>query len=76
VSDHTWTNTVQQAAPIIRVRINLSSTVKEGYRLGEATVEWTGSPDPDWDTISGALRMAAMLGQEHAAALNSGEDLV
>lgn len=38
------------ANPRIRIRMAHVSTVKEGWRLGESTVEWEGEvDDPTWE---------------------------
>lgn len=43
-------------APTIRVRIAHASTIKEGWRLSETTVEWVGPiTDPDRES---AMRIA------------------
>lgn len=66
--------TMQQSKPIIRTRINIESTVKDGFRLGEVTVEWTGQGIPDWHTINDVLRSASDVGRERADALNTEND--
>jgi hypothetical protein len=66
--------TVHQSAPTIRVRLQHSNTIKEGWRLSETTVEWTGQGDPDWIGISHALIHAGDVGREHARSMNETGD--
>lgn len=54
-------------APTIRLRINHSHTLKEGWRLSETTVEWSGPGKPDETAIQDALLTAQHLGQREAA---------
>lgn len=57
--------------PTIRLRINHSHTLKEGWRLSETTVEWSGPGKPDEAAITDALLTANHLGQREAALRNA-----
>lgn len=57
--------------PTIRIRINHAHTLKEGWRLSETTVEWTGPGTPDEAAIQDALLTAQHLGQREAALRNA-----
>jgi hypothetical protein len=52
--------------PTIRVRLQHSHTLKEGWRLSETTVEWTGEGNPDWKAIEGAQQGAFAVGANEA----------
>lgn len=54
------------ADPEIRVRIAHASTVKDGWRLSETTVEWTGSGEIPWERLKGVQRRAHEIGHKEA----------
>ena len=58
--------------PIIRVRLQYTSTIKDGWRLGEATVEYTCGNDGviDWDRIKAESTQAFEIGNSEAARQN------
>jgi hypothetical protein len=56
--------------PTIRVRLQHSHTLKEGWRLSETTVEWSGEGEIDWQTIDSALRGASLIGNNEAVIRN------
>lgn len=57
----------------IRVRLQHSSTIKEGWRLSETTVEYTSGDDGviDWQSIENELVNAAIVGNRQAAERNA-----
>jgi hypothetical protein len=57
--------------PTMRTRIQHTHTLKEGWRLAETTVEWSGAGEPDEAAIRNALIQSAHLGQLEAAARNA-----
>jgi hypothetical protein len=59
------------AQPTMRTRIQHTHTLKEGWRLAETTVEWSGAGEPDEAAIRNALIQSAHLGQLEAAARNA-----
>lgn len=52
----------------MRIRIAHTVTLKEGWRLGETTVEWNGpADDPSWEqSMAQALRRSYKLGKAEA----------
>lgn len=52
--------------PTVRVRLQHTHTLKEGWRLSESTVEWSGAGTPDWESIAGQLRATAVYGRTEA----------
>lgn len=67
-------DTVTARGPQVRVRIQHTSTVKEGWRVGETTVEYTSGSDGtiDWDRIEDEMRSAFISGSREAAVRNAG----
>lgn len=68
-SAHTVEVGTQQ--PTMRMRLQHSHTLKEGWRLSEATVEWSGVGDPDEAAIEKALLTSWNLGQREAVLRNA-----
>lgn len=69
-------DTVSTSKPVTRVRIQHSHTLKEGWRLTETTVEWTGDEAPDWESIRSDLMSAHIYGTketENRRAIESGD---
>lgn len=54
----------------IRVRLQHSHTLKDGWRLSETTVEWTGGQDVVWSAVNGAMREAFEMGTVESAVRN------
>jgi len=57
--------TATETNPTIRVRIQHSNTIKEGWRLAETTVEYTGETI-DWKRVKDELHQAFMVAQIEA----------
>ena len=57
----------------IRVRLQHSSTIKEGWRLSETTVEYISGEDYviDWEKIEAELVNAAIVGNRQATERNA-----
>lgn len=53
------------SAPTVRVRIQHTHTMKEGWRLAETTVEYTGA-SADWEVIAAEMKMAFTMGSLEA----------
>jgi hypothetical protein len=64
---------VIEYAPQIRVRLQHSSTVKEGWRLSESTVEYTSGSDGavDWARIKNEMLIAGIAGTKEAESRNA-----
>ena len=53
------------SAPTLRIRIAHAHTIKDGWRLAETTVEWTGqASEPSAADLTYAMKLAHELGQE------------
>ena len=61
--------------PVIRVRLKHTSTMKEGWRLDETTVEYTAGSDGiiDWDRIESVSRASFEVGTREAEKRNAGQ---
>ena len=59
----------------LRVRLQHTSTVKEDWRLGETTVEYTAGSDGiiDWDRIESVSRASFEVGTREAEKRNAGQ---
>ena len=66
-------DTATEAKQTIRVRIQHSHTLKDGWRLSETTVEATGTI-LDWDAIDNELRNVYNFGQMETNYRNGAED--
>lgn len=64
---------VEATEPQIRVRIAHASTVKDGWRLSETTIEWAGSGEIPWEELRHAGRRAYLVGAGEAAERNASE---
>ncbi len=66
---------VTKTGPQVRVRLQYTSTIKEGWRLGEATVEYTSGDDGviDWVRIEAESLNAHEVGAAVASRQNGGE---
>ena len=64
---------VEATEPQIRVRIAHASTVKDGWRLSETTVEWSGSGEIPWEELRYAGHKAYLIGAGEAAERNASE---
>lgn len=64
---------VTKTSPQIRVRLQHTSTVKEGWRLGESTVEFVSGNDGeiDWNRIDVESRFAFAIGDAEATRRNN-----
>lgn len=58
--------------PLIRVRVAHTHTLKDGWRLSESTIEFTGR-DIDWQELRMQMRSAYIAGREEAIYRNEQE---
>lgn len=64
-----------EAQPVIRVRLQHTHTLKDGWRLSETTVEYTG-PAVDHELIARELATAHAMGAMEASKRNANEEPV
>lgn len=57
---------VLESKPTIRIRIEHTHTLKDGWRLSSTTVEYTGPVPIDALLIRDELRQAAVIGEAEA----------
>lgn len=58
----------------IRVRIAHAHTLKDGWRLAETTVEWTGHGEPEWAEMAHSMAGAHRVGSEETRARRNAEE--
>ncbi len=63
MSEHTETK------PTIRVRLQHTHTLKDGWRLAETTVEYTGERI-DWETVRDELSTSFVVGTKESTSRN------
>jgi hypothetical protein len=61
------------AAATVRVRIAHSHTLKEGWRLSETTLEWTGPATPNANEMFIELERAHLIGRTESIRRNAAE---
>lgn len=54
----------------VRVRLQHSHTLKDGWRLSETTVEWIGGEEINWYAINGAMSDSFAMGAREAEQRN------